>query len=71
MEIKSAREIDAMREVGRLAGDSLMKVAALIKPGITTNELNAFVHEDTLKKGAKPAPLSAALRRNPPPFGTL
>jgi methionyl aminopeptidase len=66
VEIKSAREIDAMREVGRLAGDSLMKVAELIRPGITTNELNAFVHEDTLKKGAKPAPLNYRNGDTPP-----
>ncbi len=55
-----------MREVGRLAGESLMKVADLIKPGITTNELNAFVHDDTLKKGAKPAPLNYRNGDSPP-----
>ncbi|HTQ08366.1 MAG TPA: type I methionyl aminopeptidase [Polyangiaceae bacterium] len=66
VEIKSTREIDAMREVGRLAGDSLMKVAELIRPGITTNELNQFVHEDTLKKGAKPAPLNYRNGDSPP-----
>jgi methionyl aminopeptidase len=66
VEIKSAKEIDAMREVGRLAGDSLMKVAELIRPGITTNELNAFVHEDTLKKGARPAPLGYKNGDSPP-----
>ena len=66
VEIKSAKEIDAMREVGRLAGDSLLKVADLIKPGITTNELNAFVHEDTLKKGARPAPLNYRNGDSPP-----
>ena len=49
VELKSAKEIDAMREVGRLAGDSLLKVADLIRPGVTTNELNAFVHEETHK----------------------
>ena len=66
VEIKSAREIDAMREVGRLAGDSLVKVAELIRPGVTTNELNAFVHDDTLKKGAKPAPLNYRNGDSPP-----
>jgi len=55
-----------MREVGRLAGDSLLKVADLIRPGITTNELNAFVHEDTLKKGARPAPLGYRNGDSPP-----
>jgi methionyl aminopeptidase len=66
VEIKSTREIDAMREVGRLAADSLTKVAELIRPGITTNELNQFVHEDTLKKNARPAPLNYRNGDSPP-----
>lgn len=66
VEIKTQREIEAMREVGRLAADSLSKVAELIRPGITTNEINAFVHEDTLKKGARPAPLGYRNGDSPP-----
>jgi methionyl aminopeptidase len=66
VEIKTPREIDAMREVGRLAGDTLTKVAELVRPGITTNEINAFVHEDTLKKGARPAPLGYRNGDSPP-----
>ena len=30
----------------------------MIRPGITTEEINTFVHEDTLAKGAIPAPLN-------------
>jgi methionyl aminopeptidase len=56
--IKSPREIEQMREVGRLAAETLMAVADLVKPGITTDDINHFVHEDTLKKGAIPAPLN-------------
>jgi methionyl aminopeptidase len=66
VEIKTPREVDAMREVGRLAGDTLHKVAELIRPGITTNDINAFVHEDTLKKGARPAPLGYRNGDSPP-----
>lgn len=66
VEIKTAREIDAMREVGRLAGDSLMRVSELIRPGVTTDEINAFVHADTLKKGARPAPLGYRNGDSPP-----
>ncbi len=66
VEIKTNREIEAMREVGRLAGDTLMRVAELIRPGITTDEINAFVHEDTLKKGARPAPLGYRNGDSPP-----
>lgn len=58
VEIKTAREIEAMREVGRLAADTLCAVGEMIRPGITTEEINHFVHTDTLKKGAIPAPLN-------------
>lgn len=58
VEIKTNREIELMRDVGRLAADSLCRVAEMIRPGITTEEINAFVHSDTLKKGARPAPLN-------------
>jgi methionyl aminopeptidase len=57
VEIKNSREIELMREVGRLAADSLCAVAEILRPGITTDDINAFVHADTLRKGAKPAPL--------------
>jgi methionyl aminopeptidase len=58
VQIKSQREIDLMRESCRLAADTLCLVGELVKPGITTDELNEFVHQDTLKKGAIPAPLN-------------
>jgi methionyl aminopeptidase len=58
VEIKGLKEIELMREVGRLAADTLSAVAELIRPGVTTDELNTFVHGDTLKKGARPAPLN-------------
>jgi methionyl aminopeptidase len=58
VQVKTAREIEIMREAGRLAGETLVAVADLIRAGVTTEEINTFVHEDTLKKGAKPAPLN-------------
>lgn len=56
--IKSAREIERMRTVCRLAADTLSRVGEFLRAGITTDEINTFVHEDTLKKGAIPAPLN-------------
>jgi methionyl aminopeptidase len=58
IEIKTAQEIDAMREVGRMAGETLSLVGDMLKPGISTEDINTFVHEDTLKRGAIPAPLN-------------
>jgi methionyl aminopeptidase len=58
VQIKSSREIALMREVGRLAADTLVRVGPMIRPGITTEDINTFVHRDTLEKGAIPAPLN-------------
>jgi methionyl aminopeptidase len=58
VQIKTPREIEIMREAGRLAAETLTAVGPLIRAGITTEEINTFVHEDTLRKGAKPAPLN-------------
>lgn len=57
-----------MREVGRLAGESLLRVGSIIRPGITTEEINQFVHQDTLTKGARPAPLKYRGGGGAPPF---
>ena len=48
---------EVLHENGRLATDTLIKVADITIPGITTAEIDDFVHQDTLKKGCFPAPL--------------
>jgi methionyl aminopeptidase len=58
IEIKTAQEIEAMRVVGRMAAETLELVDTIIRPGITTEEINTFVHEDTVRRGAIPAPLN-------------
>ena len=58
VEIKTPAEIEAMRVVGRMAGETLCLVNDIIKPGITTEDINVFVHEDTIRRGAIPAPLN-------------
>jgi methionyl aminopeptidase len=58
IEIKTPAEIEAMRVVGRMAAETLELVDAIIRPGITTDDINTFVHEDTLRRGAVPAPLN-------------
>ncbi|MCG8417051.1 MAG: M24 family metallopeptidase [Proteobacteria bacterium] len=58
--IKSSADIAVMRTVGRLAADTLQRVGALIRPGITTAEIDDFVVADTKAKGAIAAPLGYA-----------
>lgn len=58
IEIKTPAEIDAMRVVGKMAAETLVRVAELIRPGVSTEEIDRFVHEDTIRTGATPAPLN-------------
>ena len=57
IEIKSAGDLAAMRIVGRLAAETLQVAGEAIRPGMTTDELDAIVHEDTLRRGARPSQL--------------
>jgi methionyl aminopeptidase len=56
--IKTPREIEALRRAGEVTVATLMGVDAMIRPGISTEEINRFVHDDTLRRGARPAPLN-------------
>lgn len=58
IEIKSAKEIEAMRVAGRMAAETLVLVGERLKVGMTTEDINTLVHEDTIKRGARPAPLN-------------
>ncbi|MDA1194134.1 MAG: type I methionyl aminopeptidase [Planctomycetota bacterium] len=50
-------EIEKMRVVGRFAAGLLAQVEGLIKPGISTEEIDRFVDAETRKRGAISAPL--------------
>jgi methionyl aminopeptidase len=39
--IKSAQELEIMREAGRINAEALSAAVALVEPGVTTGELNA------------------------------
>ena len=56
--IKGPAEIDAMRAAGKLAAMTLKLASELVKPGVTTDEINEFVHAYTLEAGGVPAPLN-------------
>ncbi len=57
-DIKSMKEIEAMRVAGRLAAETLLVVGEHLRVGMTTDEINSLVHEDTIQRGARPAPLN-------------
>lgn len=55
---KTSQDIEGIRNAGRLALDSLDLAESIIKPGITTEEINAVIHEFTIRNKAVPAPLN-------------
>jgi methionyl aminopeptidase len=53
--VKTPREIDLMREVGRVVAGILETVGKHIKPGVTTEELDRIAEDYVLSQNAKPA----------------
>lgn len=51
-------EIKKIRKACMLGREVLDVAAAAVRPGITTDELDAIVHEETIKRGAYPSPLN-------------
>jgi methionyl aminopeptidase len=59
--IKTPEEIDRMRTAGRLAAEVLDHVAAHVKPGVTTEELDQICHDYMVNvQKTVPAPLNYA-----------
>lgn len=52
--IKTEREINLMDEAGTLLAATHKEIAKIIKPGITTWEINQFVEKFLAENGAKP-----------------
>ena len=56
--LKSAEDLQAMRRAGRLAAETLRYAGTLVKPGVSTLEINDFVHEFIVSRNAYPSPLN-------------
>lgn len=56
--VKSAADVEGIRRAGRLVVNTLRMVEAGIRPGLSTEEINTWVHEFTLRHGGVPAPLN-------------
>ncbi len=56
--IKNGKEIEGIKKSCQLTKEILDKVVPMAVEGITTEELNSFVHDYTIKRGATPAPLN-------------
>ncbi|MCI8595285.1 MAG: type I methionyl aminopeptidase [Clostridia bacterium] len=53
--VKKPSEINKMRVAGKLTGDVLKFIEEKIKPGVTTAQVNAAIHEYILLHDAKPS----------------
>lgn len=56
--IKTPEQIEGIRKSGEVTKKVLDMVGEKIREGVTTDEINTWVHEYTLKLGAVPAPLN-------------
>ena len=56
-EVKDAETIEKMRIAGRLAAQAMAAAAAVIAPGVTTDEIDRVGHEFLLDHGAYPSTL--------------
>lgn len=53
--IKTEKQIQAMRESGKILRDVLLKIEEFIEPGKTTKDIDKFAHRYIVSKGAKPS----------------
>ncbi len=56
--VKSPEIIERMRVAGAMAAEVLRLAGEMVRPGITTDEIDVFVHEETIARGAYPSPLN-------------
>jgi methionyl aminopeptidase len=56
--IRSVKEVEGIRVACQMAAETLLGVGRVLRAGMTTEEINTFVHEDTVQRGGWPAPLN-------------
>lgn len=53
--IKSASDIEKMREAGKIAANALQVVGQKIRPGMTTKDIDKIIHHEITAHGATPS----------------
>ena len=56
--VKTPEIIERMRVAGAAAADILRRAGEMVRPGITTEEIDIFVHEACIAAGGYPSPLN-------------
>jgi len=58
IEVKTAADIEKMKQAGKVARQVLDIAGSYIQPGVTTDFIDQIVHEENVKRGAYPSPLN-------------
>ena len=58
--LKTAEQIRLMKEAGRITGEAILKARDIIRPGVSTWEVDRVIHDYIVKCGAKPSFLGYA-----------
>lgn len=66
-DVKSAEVIARMKRTGVIAANTLRSLGSIIAPGVTTEEIDAFCHEQAIAAKAYPSPLMYPGGSNPFP----
>ncbi len=56
--LKTPKQVEGIRKAGVLLMQIMAGVEKMIAPGLVTEEINTFVHEQTIRAGTIPAPLN-------------
>ena len=59
--VKSPEIIERMRHAGAMAAEVLRLAGEMVAPGVTTDEIDRYVHQLTIDRGAYPSPLDRVL----------
>lgn len=57
IEVKTPAQIEAMRAACSLARETLLVAGGMVAPGVTTDEIDAVVHDFVISRRAYPSPL--------------
>jgi methionyl aminopeptidase len=68
IQVKSAREIEKMRQAGRHVGEILIRLRPLAQPGVTTQEFNRLAAEEIERRGLRSSFLGYTPGGGSPPF---
>ena len=57
-DVQTPEVIARMRRAGKAAAEVMQATSAYLRPGITTDEIDAIAHEEYVKRGGYPSPLN-------------